>query len=307
MNTNIYLLLILVLSLIIIAYLVSALIRVRTQLTLIKDALEDIKNGNLNRRILTDENDITKQICYDINEMAINSQSQLIQQKQSEQAYKQLMTSLSHDVKTPLASLVGYLEAVESKIVVGDEKDEYIHVASDKAHYLKNFVENLFEWVKLDSKEQVFHFDIFDLNELSRNIIADWIPVLESSHFEYEFDIPEIEYFLRIDANAYTRIINNLLQNIITHSRGDKMTLRIFENKEQAQIVITDNGKGISSDNLPHIFERLYQCDHSRAAKGNGLGLAIAKELINVHKGTITVNSTPGMGTEFTILLPKAL
>ncbi|CZR76368.1 sensor histidine kinase [Clostridioides difficile] len=307
MNTNVYLLLILVLSLIIIAYLVSALIRVRTQLTLIKDALEDIKNGNLNRRILTDENDITKQICYDINEMAINSQSQLIQQKQSEQAYKQLMTSLSHDVKTPLASLVGYLEAVESKIVVGDEKDEYIHVASDKAHYLKNFVENLFEWVKLDSKEQVFHFDIFDLNELSRNIIADWIPVLESSHFEYEFDIPEIEYFLRIDANAYTRIINNLLQNIITHSRGDKMTLRIFENKEQAQIVITDNGKGISSDNLPHIFERLYQCDHSRAAKGNGLGLAIAKELINVHKGTITVNSTPGMGTEFTILLPKAL
>ncbi|HBF0845059.1 TPA: HAMP domain-containing sensor histidine kinase [Clostridioides difficile] len=307
MNTNVYLLLILVLSLIIIAYLVSALIRVRTQLTLIKDALEDIKNGNLNRRILTDENDITKQICYDINEMAINSQSQLIQQKQSEQAYKQLMTSLSHDVKTPLASLVGYLEAVESKIVVGDEKDEYIHVASDKAHYLKNFVENLFEWVKLDSKEQVFHFDIFDLNELSRNIIADWIPVLESSHFEYEFDIPEIEYFLRIDANAYTRIINNLLQNIITHSRGDKMTLRIFENKEQAQIVITDNGKGISSDNLPHIFERLYQCDHSRAAKGNGLGLAIAKELINAHKGTITVNSTPGMGTEFTILLPKAL
>ncbi|HBF6218282.1 TPA: HAMP domain-containing histidine kinase [Clostridioides difficile] len=307
MNTNVYLLLILVLSLIIIAYLVSALIRVRTQLTLIKDALEDIKNGNLNRCILTDENDITKQICYDINEMAINSQSQLIQQKQSEQAYKQLMTSLSHDVKTPLASLVGYLEAVESKIVVGDEKDEYIHVASDKAHYLKNFVENLFEWVKLDSKEQVFHFDIFDLNELSRNIIADWIPVLESSHFEYEFDIPEIEYFLRIDANAYTRIINNLLQNIITHSRGDKMTLRIFENKEQAQIVITDNGKGISSDNLPHIFERLYQCDHSRAAKGNGLGLAIAKELINVHKGTITVNSTPGMGTEFTILLPKAL
>lgn len=307
MNTSVYLLLVLVLSLIIITYLVSVLRRVRTQLTLIKDALEDIKNGNLNRRILTRESDMTRQICYDINEMAINGQSQLIQQKQSEQAYKRLMTSLSHDVKTPLASLVGYLEALESKIVVGEEKDEYIHVASDKAHYLKHFVENLFEWVKLDSKEQVFHFEIFDLNELSRNIIADWVPILESSHFEYEFDIPEIEYFLRIDANAYTRILNNLLQNIITHSEGDKMTLRIFENKQQAQIIITDNGKGISSDNLPHIFERLYQCDHSRSAKGNGLGLAIVKELINVHKGTITANSTPCMGTEFTILLPKAL
>lgn len=304
---SVYLLFALVLTLLIIAYLVSILRRVRTQLALIKDALEDIKNGNLNRRVLARESDMTRQICYGINEIAINSQSRLIQQKQSEQAYKRLMTSLSHDVKTPLASLVGYLEAIESKIVVGEEKDEYIHVASAKAHHLKHFAENLFEWVKLDSGEQAFHFELFDLNELSRNIIADWVPILENSHFEYEFDIPETEYSIRIDANAYTRILNNLLQNIITHSEGDNMALRIFENKQQAKIVITDNGKGISPDNLPHIFERMYQSDHSRTAKGNGLGLAIAKELVSVHKGTITADSTPGSGTTFTILFPKAL
>lgn len=307
MDINVYLLFGLVLTLLIIAYLVSILRRVQTQLTVIKDALEDIKDGNLNRRVLARESDMTRQICYDINEIAINSQSRLIQQKQSEQVYKRLMTSLSHDVKTPLTSLVGYLEAIENKIVVGKEKDEYLHVASDKAHHLKYFVENLFEWVKLDSGEQVFHFELFDLNELSRNIIADWVPILENSHFEYEFDIPETEYSMHIDANAYTRILNNLLQNIITHSEGDNMTLRIFENKQQAQIVILDNGKGISSDHLPHIFERMYQCDHSRSAKGNGLGLSIAKELVIAHKGTITVSSIPGSGTTFTILLPKAL
>ena len=87
---------------------------------------------------------MTKTICYDINKIAVNSQAQLIRQRQSEQAYKRLMTSLSHDVKTPLASLVGYLEAVENKIVIGEEKDEYIHVAHEKAHYMKSFVENLF-------------------------------------------------------------------------------------------------------------------------------------------------------------------
>lgn len=307
MDINVYLLFALVLTLLIIAYFFSILRRVQTQLTVIKDALEDIKDGNLNRRVLARESDMTRQICYDINEIAINSQSRLIQQKQSEQVYKRLMTSLSHDVKTPLTSLVGYLEAIENKIVVGEEKDEYLHVASDKAHHLKYFVENLFEWVKLDSGEQVFHFELFDLNELSRNIIADWVPILENSHFEYEFDIPETEYSMHIDANAYTRILNNLLQNIITHSEGDNMTLRIFENKQQAQIVILDNGKGISSDHLPHIFERMYQCDHSRSAKGNGLGLSIAKELVIAHKGTITVSSIPGSGTTFTILLPKAL
>lgn len=307
MDINSYLLVGLVFALAVIFYLVLKLYRVREQISFIKDALEDLKRGNLNRRVLAQENDMTKQICYDINEIAISSQAQLIHQKQSEQAYKRLITSLSHDVKTPLASLVGYLEAIESNIVTGKEKDEYLHVAYEKSQHLKHFVENLFEWVKLDSGEQAFHFENTDLNELTRNIIADWVPVLESSNFEYEFTIPETEYTVRIDINAYTRILNNLLQNTITHSEGNKMTLQIVESRQKAKIVIADNGKGISSDNLPHIFERLYQCDHSRSAKGNGLGLAIAKELVAVHKGTITADSTPGKGTEFIISLPKAL
>lgn len=288
-------------------YLVLKLRRVREQLSLIKEALEDMKNGNLNRRVLTLEKDMTNQICYDLNEIAVSSQSLLIQQRQAEQAYKRLMTSLSHDVKTPLTSLVGYLEAIENKIVAGKEKEEYIHVAFMKAQGLKRFVEGLFEWVKLDSKEQVFRFEELELNELSRSIIADWLPVLENSHFKYEIDIPEGEYPISIDSNAYSRILNNILQNIITHSDGDKMKLQITENQQQAQIVVADNGKGISPDDLPHIFERLYQCDRSRSSKGNGLGLAIVKELISVHNGTITAQSTPGLGTEFIISLPKVL
>lgn len=85
------------------------------------------------------------------------------------------------------------------------------------------------------------------------------------------------------------------------------MELHIYEDMRQAKIIIWDNGKGITSDNLPHIFERMYQCDQSRSAKGNGLGLAITKELISVHKGTITAESNFGNGTKFTILFPKAL
>lgn len=147
--------------------------RVREQLALIKDAPTDIKTGNLNRRVLARENDMTKQICYDINEIALENQARFIQQKQAEQAYKRLMTSLFHDVKTPLASLVGYLEAIENGLVVREEKEKYIHVVSEKAYRLRDFVISLFEWVKLDAREQIFHFELVDLNELSRNIIAD--------------------------------------------------------------------------------------------------------------------------------------
>ena len=307
MNVNLLLLIAFSFTLLFILFLISKLRRVQGQLSIIEEALEDIKSGNLNRRMLAKKSDMTRKICYGINDIAMNSQTQLIRQKQSEQAYKRLMTSISHDVKTPLASLVGYLEAIECKIVAGEEKDEYVHVAFEKADYLKHFVENLFEWVKLDSGEQIFHFEVLDLNELSRNIIVDWISVLENSNFDYVFDIPETEYLMRIDANAYSRILNNLLQNVLIHSKGSKIVFHVFEDNMQAKITITDNGKGISPDHLPHIFERMYQCDQSRSANGNGLGLSIVKELVEAHKGTIAADSTPDKGTIFTILLPKSL
>lgn len=277
MDVNLYLLLALLATLLVIAYLLTRLHRVRGQLSLIKDALMDIKSGNLNRRVLVRESDMTKQICYDINEIAMSSQSRLIQQKQSEQAYKRLMTSLSHDVKTPLASLVGYLEAVESKMVTGAEQEEYIRVAAEKAHHLKEFVTVLFEWVKLDAGEQIFHFELCDLNELSRNIMADWVPLLESHDLTYEIEIPETEYMTRVDSTAYTRILNNLLQNILTHSVASQVSLTVTETEQQAKIVVADNGKGISISDLPHIFERMYQCDHSRAAKGKRVGTLYCK------------------------------
>ena len=307
MGINAYLLFSLLLSLLVILYLAAKLHRVREQLALIKDALADIKAGNLNRRVLARENDMTKQICYDINEIALANQARFIQQKQADQSYKRLMTSLSHDVKTPLASLVGYLEAIENGMVVGEEKEEYLRVISDKAHRLKEFVISLFEWVKLDAKEQVFHFELSDLNELTRSIIADWVPTLENSRLEYEIEIPENEWSARIDANAFTRILNNLFQNIMVHSAATYIKLSVKEDTQRAIISLTDNGKGISTEDLPHIFERMYQCDHSRNANGNGLGLSITKELVNAHKGTISAASSPGLGTTFTIVLPKAL
>ena len=111
----------------------------------------------------------------------------------------------------------------------------------------------------------------------------------------------------RFDSTAYTRILNNLLQNILTHSDASKVFLTVTETEQQAKIVVADNGNGIAASDLPHIFERMYQCDHSRSAKGNGLGLSIAKELVSIHKGTITAASVPGNGTTFIIILPKAL
>lgn len=307
MGINLVLITALCAALLVIGLLLRRLKGVREQLSVIEEALEDISSGNLNRRVLTKQGDMTQKICFSINNIATESQARLIRQKQSEQAYKGLMTGISHDVKTPLASLVGYLEAMESGIVTGEEKEEYLHVAHDKAQNLKRLVENLFAWVKLDAGEQIFRFETLDLNELSRNIVGDWVPALESSGFSYRLTIPEGEYFLGIDADAYSRILGNLIENALTHSQGNELCVRISENDRQAEIQVSDNGKGIAAQDLPHIFERLYQCDKSRSAKGNGLGLSIVKELVTAHKGIISADSGPRRGTIFTILLPKAL
>lgn len=288
------------------ACLIAKLRRVNKQLSIINDALNDIKNGNLNRRVLARKNDMIKDICYAINEITVNSQAQLFRAKQSEQAYKRLMTSLSHDIKTPLASLVGYLEAIQEKIVNEEEKEEYIKVALNKAYRLKNFVLNLFEWVKLDAKEQIFKFEICDLNELSRNIMAEWIPVMEDKQFEYEINIPEQEYNICLDRNAYARILNNLIQNSLMHSKGSKISISISENEHRASIIVEDNGTGIPDKDLPHVFERLYRADESRSTAGNGLGLSIVHELVSVHGGTINIKKPSGGGVSFHIIPPKA-
>ena len=177
----------------------------------------------------------------------------------------------------------------------------------DKAHHLKDFVESLFEWVKLDAKEQTFLFEVCDLNELSRDVLADWIPMLEEKQFTYEINIPDCEYSLRLDRNAYRRILNNLLQNALLHSGGDRVSIHIAEDDQQASIVIADNGKGISQKDLPHIFERLYQGDVARASNGNGLGLSIVQELVTIHGGTIHAETPSNGGTKLIINLPKAL
>ena len=207
MYVNLFLLIAFCIALLFILFLATELRRVRGQLSIIEESLEDIKNGNANRRVLAGKSDMTKRICYTVNEIAIKNQSQLASQKQSEQAYKQLMTS----------------------------------------------------------------------------------------------------NFLRIDPHSYTRILNNLLQNTLMHSGGNKLTLKLLENEQQVKIIISDNGKGISPSDIPHIFERMYQCDRSRFALGNGLGLSITQELVNAHNGKIKADSQPGTGAVFTILFPKAL
>ena len=278
--------------------------RVKKQIAEMTDALVDVKNGNGNRRILSATNELTAPLAYEINEIVVSYESRLSIVRQTEETNRQLMTSLSHDVRTPLTTLIGYLDAAHKRLVTGKDRDDYIETARRKAHDLKEYIDVLFDWFKLNSNEFALEIQSVEAAELTRNILIDWIPIFEDKQVEYDIDIPEQPVRVRLDMDSYMRIINNLIQNVIAHSHADKIKISLSKKENNMELLLADNGVGIEKEDLKHIFERLYKCDKGRSEKGSGLGLSIVHQLVEKMGGSITVESVPGKGTEFTLLFP---
>ena len=281
--------------------------RVKKQIAEITDALIDIKKGNGNRRILSATNELVAPLAYEINEIVVSYESRLSTVRQTEETNRQLMTSLSHDVRTPLTTLIGYLDAAHKGIVTGKDRDDYIETARRKAHDLKEYIDVLFDWFKLNSNEFAMDINIVEAAELTRNILIDWIPIFEDKQIDYNIDIPEQPFRVKLDTDGYMRILNNLIQNVISHSHADKIEIILSKQEKNMQIRLADNGIGIEKEDLKHIFERLYKCDKGRSEKGSGLGLSIAHQLVEKMNGTITANSIQGKGTDQRLLIEEGV
>lgn len=278
--------------------------RVKKQIAEITDALSDVKNGNGNRRILLATNELVAPLAYEINEIIVSYENRLSVVRQTEETNRQLMTSLSHDVRTPLTTLIGYLDAAHKGIVTGKDRDDYIETARRKAHDLKEYIDVLFDWFKLNSNEFAMEINTVEAAELTRNILIDWIPIFEDKQIDYNIDIPEQPFRVKLDTDGYMRILNNLIQNVIAHSHADKIEIALSKQGGNMQILLADNGIGIEKEDLKHIFERLYKCDKGRSEKGSGLGLSIVHQLVEKMNGTITAESVRGKRTEFILLFP---
>lgn len=278
--------------------------KIKLKLNDISETLEDIEQGNSNRKILAKPSDMTSVICYKMNDIVLDFRDQIINLKRAEKTNSQLMTSLSHDVRTPLTTLIGYLDAVQKGIIAGSEREEYIETARLKAHDMKDYVDVLFEWFKLNSNEETISIQEVELAELTRSLLKDWIPTFENHRIDFDIEIPEKRVQVNLDTDAYARIMNNLIQNVISHSGATHIKIKISLLGVNVMISVTDNGKGISKQDLPHIFERLYKCDTARSEKGSGLGLSIVQQLVEKMGGVISVQSEPYQQTNFIVQIP---
>lgn len=275
--------------------------KVKIQIKNMDFILTDMLSGEVGHKILVSNDDITSDIAFKINAIVYKLEKEISDLKIDSETNKELMTSLSHDLRTPLTTLIGYLDAIDKGVVNGKEREEYFQIARSKAYDLKEYIDILFEWFKLQSSEIDLLIENVEINELTRRILRDWIPILEENNINFEIDMPERPIFIKVDRDKYERIINNLLQNVISHSKASKLYISISNNDRRVFISIKDNGIGISETNLPYIFDRLYKCDEGRSRKGSGLGLAIVKQMVEVMQGEISVESKEGEFTNFII------
>jgi signal transduction histidine kinase len=265
--------------------------------------LDEIIKTQNEIKILVDEKNPLAPLFFKINKLIEKDKEEIIKANKNEKIRKQMLTDLSHDVRTPLASVLGYLDALNSGIA-GSEKEEYLHIIYKKAYSLKEYIDELFLISQLDSNDLIIDFKKLDLFELLRVELLNWYPIFQKDNIKVEVDIPDIECNISGNEHYISRVFNNLIQNALRYGmENNYIGIKAYMNNDTAFFEISDKGKGFNDDEKNKVFTRLYKRDNQNKS-GNGLGLFITKELISRMKGKIELNSIPYEKTSFTVSLP---
>jgi two-component system OmpR family sensor kinase len=222
---------------------------------------------------------------------------------------RELIASISHDLRTPLASLRGYLETLmlKEKTLSAQERRMYLETAFRQGDYMSHLIEELFELAKLEEVGTDISPEPMQLSELVQDVILKFKLLAEKSEIRLQGQIMPDAPLVYGDIALIERMLGNLLDNAIRHtSRNGTITVSVGVDVERARLEVIDTGSGIRDPDLPYIFDRFYRADKSRdpASGGAGLGLAIVRRIVDLHGGRITVSSTVGVGTKFQVEFP---
>ena len=248
-------------------------------------------------------------ICDRFNIMVSKLEDSENQRKKLMNDKERMMADISHDLKTPITSIQGYAKALSDGIIADEDKDKYIKIIYEKSKKLTELINIFHEYSKLEHPDFNLIFEKVDLSEYLRAYIALKYEDIVESGFNIEVDIPEKEMEIKIDKVQLQRVFDNILGNSIKHNeKGTNIYVSLKEKNDIYEIIIADDGKGISKDIANNIFEAFTVGDESRNSKqGSGLGLAIAKTIVDLHGGTIELEpeSLKKFSTQFKIILKK--
>jgi len=238
-------------------------------------------------------------------EMAQHIHHQMKQLQETDALRRELVANVSHDLRTPLASLKGYIETLllKSSVLSDEEKQSYLKIAFENSERLSNLVEELFELAKLDANEVQPQRESFSLAELTYDVSHKFHLRADEQQINLAIEIADSIPYVNADVGMIERVLDNLIDNSLKHTpKGGRIRLQLSNPSKTVQFEISDTGYGIDEKDIPHIFKRFYKNTDSQS--GLGLGLAIAARIVELHGSQLSVDSVLHKGTTFQFSLP---
>lgn len=273
----------------------------------IKEGIVSISQGNFDSKLEVLGNDEVGVIAENINTMALDLQKLMEMERSLEKQKNELITSVAHDLRTPLTSILGYLELLQRKEdLTEEERNRFIQITYDKSVRLQKLIEDLFNFTKLDSGEIELHRMPIDIVKLVEQMVDEFYPIFAEEELVCEWDCKVDGVIVNVDGDLMARAIENLFANAVRYGKdGKKIRVHIETKLDSVWISVINYGILIPEESLSHIFERFYRVETSRNLNtgGTGLGLNIVQKIISLHGGKIFADSGT-QGTRFRIILP---
>ena len=272
----------------------------------ISDAMNSIAEGDLNTTVDVVGDDEFSSMAESLNKMVEEIRKLMDKERESERTKNELITNVAHDLRTPLTSIIGYLELLSGNVQLPPEmQKKYIDIAYSKSRRLEKLIEDLFGFTKMNYGKIAMHVSQVDIVKLLGQLLEEFYPNFADKGLSYELQSNVPAKIITADGNLLARLFDNLINNAIKYgAEGKRIIVKINAEDETVQISVTNYGYVIPAEELPLIFEKFYRVEQSRSTHtgGTGLGLAIVKNIVDMHGGTISVKSDLD-GTVFTVVL----
>lgn len=274
------------------------------RLKVMTSVVRRFEKGELGLRIPLSSRDEIGQLGHSFNSMADTLANNMEELKRTDNLRRELVANVSHDLRSPLASIRGYLETVimKEESLSAKDRSDYLNIILNNAVMLGHLVEELFELSKLDAHQIQPKPEKFSLAELVQDVVLKFQPMAEEAGIHLESLMPPQPAMVRADIGLIERALSNLIENALKFTSSEGSVRVVISREDQGfRTTVSDSGPGIPADELPHVFERFYRGDRSRASKagGTGLGLAIARKILQLHDSDIGVDSQLNAGTQF--------
>jgi len=275
------------------------------------DAVRGFERGDLGKRVEARGSDELGALSRSFNEMAATIEADVEKLRLAERMRRDLIGNISHDLRSPLASIQGYLEtmAMKDAQLAPQERQRFLEISIRNTTSLQKLVEELFELAKLDARQVSLKREPIQVAELAQDVVLKLAPQAERAGVSLSVDLGRELPLVSCDVALIERVLTNLIENAIHHTpSGGSVRVALSESGRGIQVAVADTGIGIDPQDLPHIFERFYRADKSRdrSTGGAGLGLAIARQVVELHGSVLEVESRPGQGARFAFSLPSS-